>query len=109
MPTRSDRRRSWKAAKDKHSSVIRAQKITFKSDLGPIVDKMYDWFNKPLRTPSMMEQEENEKQAKKYAEQAAPVVHDYLEKIKALPDPAKRELKAELDLIHADLEKIRRL
>lgn len=100
---KSDRRREWKALKSKHSAAISASRINFDANLGPRLDKyqtVVDAVAKVFAKNAL-----SEAAISKATELAGPVsqiADSYLDRVKTLPNPARKDLTEFLQALKDD-------
>ncbi len=98
-------RAKWKTAKDKHAAALKAKKIVFAQDLGPLLDKrppLYKAIRDWKAGSSLAAVKGKYDAIKANAKLIESVVKAYQKKITGLGDPAEKELSAVLADIQSD-------
>jgi hypothetical protein len=102
-------RGKWKTLKDKHAAALKAKKITFKEDLGPLLDKrppLYKTVRSWKAGGSLSPVKAAMKSIASNAKEIETVVKSYKVKIVGLGDPAEKELRKALDDMLSDVVKV---
>jgi hypothetical protein len=96
----SPHRTEWHKLKDKHAAALKAKKIVFDKDLGPLLDKLHE-----LRDKMDLA---SKKTAKEHAKKAAGIVDTYLTRVQGkLGGPEEKELRSRLLLIQSSVNSFR--
>lgn len=101
-------RTKWKETKTKHDAVLKAKKITFSKDLGPMLDKRlgyYQSIRKYKTGDSLLLVKSQLNTIKSNGKDIKAAAESYQTKIKGLGDPAEKELRAILTTIINDAGK----
>ena len=104
-------RGKWKAAKTKHAAALKAKKITFGEDLGPLLDKrppLYKTVRDWKAGASVKPVAAALKSIGANATKIETAVKSYQKKIVGLGNPAEKELKAVLDDILKEVVEVDR-
>jgi len=98
-----DHRRHWKDLKTKHAVAIKAAGLNFEQKLGPSLDK-YETQIEALKRSANKGELTNAQigPIKLLAAPLGRIAEGYVEQVKKLPDPAKKELLGLLTAIEAD-------
>ena len=102
--TKTDRRKQWKLLKSKHSSAISKAKLDFDLKLGSALDKYQIQVDKLTQLAATTELNSNQIEPVLVTTRPLKTIVDsYHDKVKTLPDPAKKELTGLLAAIDADI------
>jgi hypothetical protein len=98
-------RTKWKTAKTKHDAALKAKKITFSKDLGPMLEKRVGLYKtiKAYKTgDSLLLIKANLNTLKANGKDIKAAAESYQKKIVGLGDPAETELRGVLSTIIRD-------